>query len=537
VKPRPANATLIIGFDAEWVTETADPPNDDGDDGGDGAADHRPMPSQIPHNHILSYQYACRGNGLDWSGIVYTRAGADIRRPGKPPAEIAKLPERINFADLLAIAIEHGIIEKHLTRWPRKIVAAAHWTRADLSAMADFAAIKRQFDGVRRTYVTLGAAYQAQVNVGGHSRGFCVSLVDTLLLVPDLAKNLAALSSLYQLPKLDPGSKEVVRADGTIERIPYIERMDLLLADDPRLYERYAIRDAEISARHAHEVWFFANDELLLKLSSPPITLGSLAVSNLIESWGARGIDIGAVLDGQIVKTKRYDPHRRRYISTSERKHAPKFKSRESLAADCFHGGRNECFCYGPTIDTDAEGISPFREFDLISAYAVAMASIGMPDWTRMHDSNDLSEFRPGVLGIARVRFSFPGRTRFPSLPVVAPNDYGLIYPLEGEAYATASEIAVALRQGATIEVLDGVIVPWLDDACRPFMRVIDDLQRHRDQHPKGSLQNEMFKQLANSIYGKLARASKAPLSTTRGPTGAARLALAQSPMRFSPAM
>jgi hypothetical protein len=375
--------------------------------------------------------------------------------------------------------------------------------------MADFAVIKRQFDGVQKTYVTLGKAYPAHVNVGGHIRRFVVSLVDTQLLVPGSARSLAALGDLYQFPKLDPGSKDIVSEDGTIERIPYIERMDLLLADDPQLYERYAIRDAEISARHVHEVWLFANDELSLKLSSPPLTLGSLAVSNLIESWGTRGIDIDAVLDGRVVKTKRYDPHRRRYISTSERKHTPMFKSKESLAADCFHGGRNECFCYGPTIDTEAEGIPTFREFDLISAYAVAMASIGMPDWTRMHASRDLSEFRPGVLGIARVRFGFPGRTRFPSLPVVAPNDYGLVYPLEGEAYATASEIAVARCQGATIEVLDGVIVPGLEDACRPFMLVIDDLQRRRNQHPKGSLRNEMFKQLANSIYGKLGQGIK----------------------------
>ena len=137
------------------------------------------------------------------------------------------------------------------------------------------------------------------------------------------------------------------------------------------------------------------------------------------------------------------------------------------------------------------------------------MASMGMPDWTGMHDSNDPSEFRPGVLGIARARFSFPDWTRFPSLPVVAPNEYGLIYPLEGEAYATASEIAVARRQGAAIDILDGVIVPWCDDGCRPFMLVIKDLQCRRDQHPKGSLPNEMFKQLANSIYGKLGQGIK----------------------------
>jgi hypothetical protein len=505
VKPKPLDATLIIAFDAEWVTEAADLPNDDND--GDG--DDRPNPEQIPHNLILSYQYACRYMGREWSGVVYTRAGAHIRYPDEPEAQIAKLPERITFARLLAIAVAHGMHEKHLTRWPKKIAAAAHWTRADLSAMSDFAAIKRQFDGVQKTYVSLGKPYMARVNVSGHLREFRVSLVDTQLLVPGSSKSLGALGDLYAFPKLDPGYRFFGMSDGSIARIPYIERMDWLLSDDPDLFERYAIRDAEISARHVHEVWLFANDELSLNLSSPPVTLGSLAVNNLIERWRGLGIDIDAVLEGRVKKTKRFDPHCRRYVSTWERQHTSNFKIKQGLAAACFHGGRNECFCYGPTLDAEAEGTPPFREFDLISAYAVAMASIGMPDWTGMHDCNDLSEFRPGVLGIARVRFSFPGRTRFPSLPVVAPNDYGLIYPLEGEANATASEIAVALRQGATIEVLDGVIVPWLDDGCRPFMLVIDHLQRRRDQHPKGSLQNEMFKQLVNSIYGKLGQGIK----------------------------
>ena len=179
------------------------------------------------------------------------------------------------------------------------------------------------------------------------------------------------------------------------------------------------------------------------------------------------------------------------------------------MAALCFHGGRNECFCYGPTIDTAAEGTPPFREYDLISAYAVAMASIRMPDWASMHGSTDLADFQVGVLGGARVAFRFPVGIRFPSLPIVAQNDYGLVYPLEGEAYATASEIAVARRQGAEIKILDGIIVPWREDSCRPFMLVIDELQRRREQHPKGSLQNEMFKQLANSIYGKLGQGIK----------------------------
>ena len=256
-KKIPVDDTLIIGFDSESTADDADP----------------------ARNIILSYQFACRFKGREWSGIAYARAGARIVWPGEPEELIQRIPERSGFAHLLSIAIARGIKEKMLTRWPEKVVATAHWTRADLSAMADYAVIKRHFDAVQNTYVTLGSAYQARVNVGGHSRAFRVSLIDTRLLVPGSTKSLAALGDLYQFPKLNPGSRDVVKPDGSIERIPYIERMDLLLADDPHLYEGYAIRDAEISARHVHQVWIFANSDLSLSLSSPPVTVGSLAVN------------------------------------------------------------------------------------------------------------------------------------------------------------------------------------------------------------------------------------------------------------------
>jgi hypothetical protein len=122
---------------------------------------------------------------------------------------------------------------------------------------------------------------------------------------------------------------------------------------------------------------------------------------------------------------------------------------------------------------------------------------------------SDPAQYRAGVLGIAQVRFRFPDNTRFPSLPVVAPDDYGLIFPLEGEAYATASEIAVARWQGAQIDILDGVIIPWHQGDCCPFIVVLADLLQRRQQYPKGSLPNEMRKQIANSIYGKLGQGLK----------------------------
>ena len=192
---------LIIGFDAEWIEEPEEPSEDpDADDPRD--------PDDLPHNRVLSYQFACRFNGKEWSGIVYTRPGAKIRYPNLSEADLADYTERIRFADLLGEAISAGINAGHLRKWPKKVIAAAHWTRADLSAMADFAEIKGEFDGVQKTYATFRETYKAAVVTGKRKRAFDVRLVDTQLLVPGSSKGLAALGKMYGFDKLDPGRSE-----------------------------------------------------------------------------------------------------------------------------------------------------------------------------------------------------------------------------------------------------------------------------------------------------------------------------------------
>jgi hypothetical protein len=499
---------LIIGFDAEWVTEPPEIDDWDADDpDADDACDGRLIPAELPRNRVLSYQYACRFKEREWSDIVYTRAGVSIRHPSKSEAEIARLPERVAFGTVLSIAIEHGIHDGHLRRWPKEVIAAAHWTRADLSAMADFASIKRRFDGVHNTYLTLGKHYKACMVIQKHVRAFQVYLVDTRLLAPGSSKSLAAIGELYGFNKIE--LDHATTFDATGDPVPYIERMDLLLKDDPRLYETYAIRDAEICTRHVDEMLRFQRDELGLNGTLPPPTLGSLAVRHLLNVWRSSGVDADAVLGRESVQTRHFNPKSGRYLTRVERKPLDRFALYEPLAKQAYHGGRNECFWYGPTIDTDAEHQPPFREYDLISAYVTVLASLRVPDYANARPSSDPADFAPHVLGFARIRFRFPERTRFPSLPVPAADDHGLIYPLEGETYATAPEIAVARRHGARIDILDGVILPWRRDGSRPFRAVIDDLIRRRAQHPKGSLPNEMYKQLGNSLYGKLGQGLK----------------------------
>jgi len=306
--------------------------------------------------------------------------------------------------------------------------------------------------------------------------------------------------------------------------------MDWLLEDDPDHFEQYAIKDAQICALHVERMLIFARDDLGLDLRRPPITVGSLAVKYLEKRWEHEGIDPGGVNGFDLVKGRKSNRNTGKgYLTKTARKSRPKYAIHEELAKRCFHGGRNECFWYGPTSEMSPDLYAPvvvdyegdrwigeilFREFDLASAYATALASLRIPDYDNARTTTDLADFRPDQLGFARVNFSFPPETtRFLCLPVVASDERGLVYPLSGEAYVTAPEIALARHMGAEITVLDGVVIPWIEDSPQPFELVIGELSRRRAKHPKGTLQNEMFKQLGNSLYGKLGQGIKGTTS------------------------
>ena len=47
----------------------------------------------------------------------------------------------------------------------------------------------------------------------------------------------------------------------------------------------------------------------------------------------------------------------------------------EDFFTECYHGGRNEQFWFGPAFEAQ------WFDYDLSSAYPSAMALIGRPDW------------------------------------------------------------------------------------------------------------------------------------------------------------
>ena len=261
--------------------------------------------------------------------------------------------------------------------------------------------------------------------------------------------------------------------------------MDLTLVQHPDAFNEYAVRDAEIAVE-----WFLKVNELgqTWGLTKPAHTIGSMAVAKFWQlAEDMPDLDLLGFLGKHRVGRK-IEP-------------LDELRNVRRLAADCFHGGRNECFEHGVFRE-------PSFDWDLKGAYTTALAMFRELDWARTEHTTDLD--RLAVLDeatFARVKFQFPPGTRFPSLPVDA-DPHGLIYPLSGESCATGPELMVALGQGATITVIEGVYIPWRDpDGPRPFLEFTKLINQERGRHDKGSPLELLAKEAGNSVYGKTAQA------------------------------
>jgi hypothetical protein len=117
----------------------------------------------------------------------------------------------------------------------------------------------------------------------------------------------------------------------------------------------------------------------------------------------------------------------------------------------------------------------------------------------------DPNSFKADVCGLARINFKFTEGTRFPCLPVKT-EKYGLYYPLEGESYCTAPEISVALSMGCNIEIIQGFIFPWSNNEPSVFSGFMTLVRQKRNAHIKGGFEERLWKEIGNSLYGKLAQ-------------------------------
>ncbi|MCW1913012.1 hypothetical protein OJ996_05485 [Luteolibacter sp. GHJ8] len=409
-------------------------------------------------NDVVSYQGYVLSNPNPYEWI-------EIMEPGR----------RLTLAEVVGRIIQKGLDEGFLERCPARVVLAIHWSLAELTSLQDFRKLKSQFDGIRNTYVTLGKAFRSSFKgKDGKRRKIEVSVFDTTLLAPDKHRKLQALGDLLGLKKLEVSQEE-------------ISNVREFFANDPVRFQAYGIRDAEIAAR-----WLQRMGEFRKSLTgSPdlPLTLGQIATEFVQTRWKPAGISHHEVLGTE--ETVNFKGSRKSVPMQSHHHYL-------TLATEGFHGGRNETYFYG------ASPIDEWGDWDINGAYVTALCALGTPDWDRIRVPRSVDEFTSDHYGVALVRFRFPDDVRFPCLPVRTRTS--LIFPLQGESFATSPEIELARRLGAAMEIVNDTayLMPMREE--RPFLGLAREIAGLRERYSVSG--NECFEHLCktvgNSIYGKL---------------------------------
>ena len=456
---------LIIGFDTEYKA---------------------PYEELTPHDiksgagkyKVISYQFHCsifdpgQPDAGEWSGICYPNGD-----------------ERLSLADLLTFAFHKGISSGAVKKLPNKIYLAGHFTRADVPAFKDFQTVSKLIGSVRATFLSIDNHIPVQFwfPEAGPVK-IDVVLRDTMLLTPATSKSLRALGDLVGVPK-------VVLDDDPVLDKHYKENMDQLLADRPELFEHYAITDAIICVRYLEQLIDQCNQ--ILGRRKVPATLTGIGVDLLLKTWNEAGLDPLEMIGKEEVVVSYFNKRLGRHVHERHTVNLKEVDWHIPLATECYHGGRNEQFWFGPAFEDN------WTDYDLTGAYPTAMALIGIADWRGAYVSLNIDDFTHRTLGVANVEFEFPEHIQYPTMPVRTNN--GLVFPRTGISDCAAPEIALARSLGAKLTIRHGVIIPT--DIDKPaFADFISQCILRRKSFPKGSLQNLFWKELSNSSYGKTAQ-------------------------------
>jgi hypothetical protein len=459
-KARGVSNYIIVGFDTEYVTPAEAVTNDDIREG-------------RAKYEVLSYQFAClTKSGERWSGIAV---------PDKS--------ERISMGELLVFALASRPASDQRPPLPRSIYLVGHYTKADIPAFSDFKDLKSVVSAVRGSFVSIDTDFRLTLDFPKPADvELSVKVRDTYLLSPTGSQALADLGEMLQIPKV------VLHADASVER-QMKSQMDVLQKEDWELYRRYAIQDAVICAEYAQRIIELC--QIHLGKEKLPVTLTSIGVDLLLQTWTDAGLSDNAILGKETVKERVWSKSKGYFVPRTKDVPSVNYDLFENLATESYHGGRNEQFWFGPAFE------DTWTDYDLSSAYATAMGLIGTPDWSNVDPTRELDRFDIDTLGYALVEFEFPADVRFPSLPVRTDN--GLVFPRKGICFCAAPELVAARSVGASLNIRQGVIVA--SDPNRPvFADYISRCISERRKHPKKSLTELFWKELSNSTYGKTAQ-------------------------------
>ncbi len=473
---------LIIGFDTEYQRYADDS-------------------TRTIDNEVLSYQYCCTvierdsddSSAPTWSGLI---------KPKGPSVE-----GRLSLQEFLCAALNDGCSQFTDLQLPSTIYLVAHFTRADVPGFADFKDEKTRsalkLDNIRNLFMNV--ANDIRLDLGDPASGtsvpISVKIRDTMALAPAGAKSLAAIGEILGFEKIQLGTTPQ-------EELSIKQNMKSFMERDWAKFYEYAVRDAEICTHYTRKM-IRLYQERTGKFRMP-VTLTSIGVDLIRQFWKNQGVNPLEIVGKEEYNHKYWSKRFGRYQTKKKIIYLKKIHWSLDFFTECYHGGRNEQFWFGPAFD----GV--WYDYDLSSAYPSAMALIGRPDWEKcrpIRDTDELLSFQSAELAFANVDFEFPDNVAYPVLPVRTEN--GLIFPLKGNSTTHICEILLAHRLGAKITLIEGRFIPSgrhgnMKQGMKRPVRPFDGFTRYcieqRKQFPKKSLNNLFWKELVNSTYGKTAQ-------------------------------
>src|SRR5947209_11284219 len=154
------------------------------------------------------------------------------------------------------------------------------------------------------------------------------------------------------------------------------------------------------------------------------------------------------------------------------------------------------------------------------------MAMLGNPDYSRatvISVEDFLKLTQEEILysyTIIKRKFDFPSATKYPSIPCYL-DETTTVYPLEGECLLTGAEYLLAKTQECNIKIDEVFMVPFSSILIKngskngnsfknyikkPYFDCIKELQSKRREYEKGTINNALYKEIGNSIYGLVVR-------------------------------
>lgn len=279
-------------------------------------------------NVCLSFQFSAIDlhSGTYKTGIFY----ADINAQ-----------ERFTLSELTRkILDEMDISIKSLQGY--HIIYIAHFFAAEWAMLADRKELYMKFEFIRKSMITTRPLETTMKTDEGETVTFWMDFKDTMLLLPEGYKSLEKASTFIK------GFEKL-----TLEA-HYKSNMLQLLHDDPKRFEAYAIRDAEVTLR-----LFIKLQYLLNQINGTTNKIFSTLASATTQDFSS----FSKEKHGKDVHKMQFD-----------RKHTI-YKEYESLATRGYMGGLNSSYHIGT-----CEGYT-FIDIDFKNAYPTAMNLLQVGDF------------------------------------------------------------------------------------------------------------------------------------------------------------